>query len=196
MAYQNRSNQPNWRRHSVKKKRRKFRKKFNKQLMIKNAVLIIAALFILGSIFSLGIFAWAVKDLPNPDELIDRNVIQSTKIYDSTGDHLLYEIHGDKNRTLVTLEEIPQTLINATIAVEDQQFYKHTGFNPIRIFKGVVIGQLFEGRANVCSTSVLSRKGTRASREKHMEFRSSHFNRCSNLYSKWSNRDSFRVFES
>jgi len=152
MAYQNRSKQPNWRRHDVKKKRRKLIKKFNKQLLIKNAVLIMAALFVLGSIFALGIFAWAVKDLPNPDELIDRNVIQSTKIYDSTGDHLLYEIHGDKNRTLVTLEDIPQTLIDATISVEDQQFYKHTGFNPIRIFKGVVIGQLFEGYASGGST--------------------------------------------
>ncbi|MFH1142680.1 MAG: PBP1A family penicillin-binding protein [Candidatus Uhrbacteria bacterium] len=152
MTYQNRSKQPNWRRHSVSKKRRKLFKKFNKQLLIKNAVLIVTALFILGSIFALGIFAWAVKDLPNPDELIDRNVIQSTKIYDSTGEHLLYEIHGDKNRTLVSLEDIPQTLIDATISVEDQQFYKHTGFNPIRIFKGVVLGQLFEGYASGGST--------------------------------------------
>jgi 1A family penicillin-binding protein len=152
MAYQYTKQGPSWRRHKLKKRRKRPFKKFDKKTLMKNVILAIAAIFVLGLIFSLGVFAWAVKDLPNPDELIDRNVVQSTKIYDSTGEHLLYEIHGDKNRTLVELEDIPQSLIDATITVEDQQFYKHSGFNPVRIFKGVVIGQLFDGYATGGST--------------------------------------------
>ncbi|MBU0531232.1 MAG: PBP1A family penicillin-binding protein [Candidatus Uhrbacteria bacterium] len=158
MAYQYKDVGPSWRRHKINNKKRGkiklpgFLKKIDKKMLTKNAALIIIAAVVLGSIFMLGVFAWATKDLPDPDELIVREVAQSTKIFDQSGEHLLYEIHGNENRTLVQLDELPQYLIDATISVEDQQFYKHGGFNPVRIFKGVVFGTLFKGRAEGGST--------------------------------------------
>ena len=77
---------------------------------------------------------------------------QTTKIYDRTGERLLYEIHGDKNRTLIKLEEIPEIVKNATIAIEDQQFYKHQGFNPFRMAVGIVWGMITKGRPQGGST--------------------------------------------
>lgn len=93
---------------------------------------IIAILVIFGAFFSiiaLSMIIWISRDLPNPNQLINREIAQSTKIFDRTGTHILYEIHGDQKRTLVTLKEIPLTAQQATIAVEDKNFYKHGGFS-------------------------------------------------------------------
>ncbi len=136
---------------SWKKRRFKWPFKPSKQLW-KNVALACLALVVGGSLFGLAAFAWVSRDLPDPNKLLDREVEQSTKIYDRTGEHLLYEIHGNKNRTLVKLDDIPDVMVNATLAVEDQQFFKHSGFNPVRILKGVVLGVIFKGRAQGGST--------------------------------------------
>ncbi|MBI5221824.1 MAG: PBP1A family penicillin-binding protein [Candidatus Magasanikbacteria bacterium] len=89
----------------------------------------------LGSLFLLG---WVAKDLPNPNKIIDRSVALSTKIYDRTGQTLLYDIHGNEKRTLIPLNEIPKTLIDATLAAEDREFYKHKGFSITGIIRSVL----------------------------------------------------------
>ena len=84
--------------------------------------------------------AWVSKDLPDPDKLTDRQVAQSTKIYDRTGNHLLYEIFGDEKRTIVELEQIPKNLINGLVATEDTKFYEHKGIRPSSILRSIVVG--------------------------------------------------------
>ncbi|MBU3956962.1 PBP1A family penicillin-binding protein [Patescibacteria group bacterium] len=80
------------------------------------------------------LFYWyVIKDLPHPDRLITREQIVSTKIYDRHGE-LLYKIYRNQNRTLVPLNDIPLSLIQATIAIEDAEFYRHYGFS----FKGII----------------------------------------------------------
>ncbi|MCH7951524.1 transglycosylase domain-containing protein [Patescibacteria group bacterium] len=69
-----------------------------------------------------------VKDLPNPNRLITRDQIVSTKIYDRNG-RLLFKIFKNENRTLVDLENIPPHFIEATIAIEDKNFYRHAGYS-------------------------------------------------------------------
>ena len=76
-----------------------------------------AACFLLGVIVLTVAFAWYGRDLPDPNTLLDRNVPQSTKIYDRTGETLLYEIHGAEKRTLIKLEDLPPYAVQATIAV-------------------------------------------------------------------------------
>lgn len=71
-----------------------------------------------------------MKDLPSPSKLITYDIPQTTKIYDRNNT-LLYEIYTDQNRTLVKLSQIPTQLRQATIAIEDKDFYKHQGVNPI-----------------------------------------------------------------
>ncbi|MBN2854049.1 PBP1A family penicillin-binding protein [Patescibacteria group bacterium] len=91
-------------------------------------------------IFLIGFLSVAIiaRGLPDPNKLIDRELAQTTKIYDRTGETVLYEIHGDQQRTLVSLDEIPDYVKWAAIAVEDKNFYKHNGVSILGILRGVV----------------------------------------------------------
>ncbi len=95
---------------------------------LKRAIKFLLALFfivlVLGSASLIGSFVYFSKALPDPNRLIDRKVAQSTKIYDRTGEHLLYEIHGDENRTIVKLQDIPKHTIDAVVALEDKDFFQ------------------------------------------------------------------------
>lgn len=85
--------------------------------------------------------------LPSPNKLIDRQVAESTKIYDREGKTILYEIHGDQKRTLVTVDQIPESVRQATIAIEDKDFYKHGGFSVWAMFRTAVTDVLFHKSA-------------------------------------------------
>lgn len=68
------------------------------------------------------------KDLPSPAKLAQYNIPISTKIYDRNG-KLLFDIFADQNRSPVPLSEMPKNLQEATISIEDKNFYKHQGVN-------------------------------------------------------------------
>lgn len=72
--------------------------------------------------------AWILYDLPSPQTLETGNLPVSTKIFDRNG-KLIYEIYTNQRRTPVKLEELPDYIKQATIAIEDKDFYKHHGFS-------------------------------------------------------------------
>lgn len=94
--------------------------------------------FILGALFSLvfvflpSLFLIFIQDLPNPTQLSLTQPALTSKIYDRNGT-LLYQLYADQNRVLVPLSEIPKNLVNATIAIEDKNFYKNRGFDLLAI---------------------------------------------------------------
>lgn len=90
-----------------------------------------------GGILFLGYAAWVSRELPNPNGVIDRDLTVSSKIYDRKGETILYDVHGNIKRTIVTLNEIPDYAQKATIAVEDREFYKHRGFSVTGIIRSV-----------------------------------------------------------
>lgn len=120
----------------------------DKKTLIKNLVLLAVGGVLLLAILFLGLYAWYLRDLPDPNTLITRDVQLSTKIYDRTGEHLLYEIAGDEKRTLVTLADIPDDLEHAVLTAEDQKFYEHHGID----FKGMLRAVLFGGSRGGGST--------------------------------------------
>lgn len=81
------------------------------------------------------LFAWYSRDLPQPDKIVRREGF-ATKIFDRNGE-LLYDVFADQRRTPVTLEQIPQVLREATVAIEDKNFYKHEGFDPLGVVRAV-----------------------------------------------------------
>ena len=88
-------------------------------------------------------------NLPSPDQIIRRDGF-STKILDRNGE-VLYDIYVDQNRTHVELESIPLYLRQATVAIEDKNFYEHQGFDPLGMLRGFT--RLFtRGRAQGGST--------------------------------------------
>ena len=113
----------------------------------KTIALIALTLFII--LFSLFIF---LKDLPSPTNLNKPSAYPiSTKILDRNG-NLLYEIYADQNRTPVKLDDLPQYLKQATIAIEDQNFYRHHGFDTgglIRALWKTLTGQRLEGGSTI-----------------------------------------------
>ena len=63
----------------------------------------------------------------------------STKIYDKTGEVLLYDMHQDVRRTVVPLDQISDYVKKATISIEDSGFYSHHGIEPLAIVRAVFI---------------------------------------------------------
>jgi penicillin-binding protein 1C len=79
-------------------------------------------------VISIGFFVWLFWGVPLPTNLASETLPVSTKIYDRNG-KLIYEIFADQRRTPITLTELPQDLKDATIAIEDKDFYKHYGYS-------------------------------------------------------------------
>jgi len=100
----------------------------------------------------IGVFAYFIKDLPDPNKVNKRVVAESTKIYDRTGEHVLYEIHGEEKRTLISFEEMPKSIKYATIASEDQDFYSHYGIKFSSIARAVLKDILNRGASQGGST--------------------------------------------
>ncbi len=90
---------------------------------------IIAATFAGLFLVVLALFLWIAKDLPSPNKINSKISAQTTKLYDRTGQNVLVEIYGDKNRSVVELDQIPVDCRNATIALEDKNFYKQGAFS-------------------------------------------------------------------
>lgn len=120
----------------------KKRKKYIKKLIT------IAIVFGVFGLLSVSIYVIAIsRGLPNPNQLIDREIAQSTKIYDRSGENVLYEISGDQKRTLVTLNEIPDHVKQATIAIEDKNFYEHGAFSVWAMFRTLITNTIFNRSA-------------------------------------------------
>ncbi len=100
--------------------------------LLAKAALAGAVMLFIGGTF---LILWASRDLPDPNRLQDRQVAQSTKIYDRAGEHLLYEIYQDQRRTMVELEEMAPWLPKAVVAIEDKHFYEHGGIRVISILR-------------------------------------------------------------
>lgn len=118
------------------------------------------------------VFTWLIalysRDLPDPNRFLERNIPESTKIYDRTGKILLYDIHGEEKRTLVNLENIAPTAKWATIVAEDRNFYNHKGFDLKGILRAVLVdiikGQKAQGGSTITQqfikNAVLTREKT------------------------------------
>lgn len=71
-------------------------------------------------------FLYIFWGIPLPTQLTSQQVPISTKIFDRKG-NLIYEVYAEKRSTPVALDELPDYVKEATIAIEDKDFYKHYG---------------------------------------------------------------------
>ena len=116
---------------------------------------IIILLILLGFIiFALSELSKIAKELPDPKQLLDSHQIkQSSKIYDRTGEVLLYEIYNEEKRTIIPFEEMPDYIKKATISIEDKNFYNHIAFDwraILRAFKtNILEGRVAQGGSTI-----------------------------------------------
>ncbi len=98
--------------------RKVFKKPTRKTLIVYGRIAL--PLLLLAGIF----YYFILRDLPSPISLTSGNIPQSTQIYDRNGT-LLYNIYEKKNQVFIPLATIPNNVQNATIAIEDRDFYHH-----------------------------------------------------------------------
>lgn len=125
-------------------KKNKLKKKKSNRIKVKKTLGM--GLIIILAFFGYNLF----KDMPNPKKLSSGEYSESSQIMDRNG-KILYEIYIDKNRNSVNLSDVPDKMIKATLAIEDNNFYKHAGFD----LKGIIRGlfrTLFQGRLQGGST--------------------------------------------
>ncbi len=110
----------------------------------------------IGVLSVLFLFVWYSKDLPSPTKVVRRDGY-SSKVYDRNN-KVLYDIYDDAKRDPVNFSDIPDYLKQATVAVEDKDFYKHKGFDPLTPFR--IIKNAFYFR-KVTGGSTLTQQLTR-----------------------------------
>lgn len=119
---------------------RQFRRRFRmtrSNLKFATTAAVVGFFIVVGLVLFVGIlFAWYAKDLPRPDK-VQRSDGLSTVIMDRNGESL-YDIYQDANRIPVELSVIPQYCREATVAVEDKDFYKHQGLSTAGIARALV----------------------------------------------------------
>lgn len=121
-------------------------KKISFRLSPIQAVVLSSTLIVLGLFYLL-----ILKDLPSPADLVNRPPSLSTKIYDRQ-QKLLFTFYKDQNRSLISLTEIPPYFKQATLAIEDSQFYHHQGISwsgIIRSFSQIVFKQQLQGGSTI-----------------------------------------------
>ena len=103
--------------------------------MVRLAALVLISL-VVGVVGMVAGLAYIARDLPSPDRVVRREGF-STKIYDRNGKQL-YDVFENERRIPVSLTDVPEVLRQATIAIEDRNFYSHQGFDPWGIFRAAV----------------------------------------------------------
>jgi 1A family penicillin-binding protein len=108
-----------------------------------------------------GVYAYYAQQVPPPEmiEVQTSESFKTTKIYDRTGTKLLYEVFDPRwgSRTVVPIDQIPDHLKYATIAIEDQDFYTNPGVNIKGVIRAAyvdVTGQGFEGGSSITTLLV------------------------------------------
>lgn len=110
-----------------KRQLRRFTSKYKRLRLFKWLTILLVGGFLFSIVFMIGAFAWFSRDLPAPDKIVRREGF-STQIY-SRDNELLYDIYNNVQREPVDFNNVPANLKNATVAVEDKNFYKHQGFD-------------------------------------------------------------------
>ncbi|KKU50278.1 MAG: Penicillin-binding protein, 1A family [Parcubacteria group bacterium GW2011_GWA1_47_10] len=95
-----------------------------------------AVILLIGGLFILWV---ASLRIPALESISERRIDQSTKIYDRTGEILLYDMSKDVRREAVPFEDISPYAKAATIAIEDKDFYSHNGFVLSSFIRAVVV---------------------------------------------------------
>ncbi len=110
-----------------------------------------------------------LKELPSPRRLTAKdNFAVSSQIFDRHGT-LLYEIYGQENRIPVDLDKLPPHVLQATIAIEDKNFYHHWGFDLrgiVRAVRNNLTSQNLEGGSTITQQLV---KNAFLTREKTLQ---------------------------
>jgi len=131
----------------------RIKHQFREQPLRSGIIAGLLALIALG-VIGLAYFAVIAAQLPNEDQISNIQIPNSTKIYDRTGEVLLYDLAQDQKRTIVPIESIPDVMKYATIDIEDQRFYSEaSGIDIKAIIRALAVdlihGSIVQGGSTI-----------------------------------------------
>lgn len=113
--------------------------------------LVLALFLFVGGVGLLWMLTLKIPDFDSYFE--DRIIAESTKLYDRTGEIVLYNAHDEVRRTIVSLENISDYAAKASIAIEDEDFYNHHGVQPSAIIRAFIAnlnaGEITQGGSTI-----------------------------------------------
>lgn len=138
---------------TTKNKAKKSKSKKIQRANLKARQLIKGLLGLFVVVFFIALFVLInfVRELPSPSRLGDQQLPLSTILTDRNG-QVLYEIYADTNRKQIKLKDLPDHVSQATIAIEDKDFYHHLGFSIAgitRAFKNNLLGDNLQGGSTI-----------------------------------------------
>lgn len=116
--------------------------KWGRKLTLIITKLILAAMLavcIIGASAGLGVFKGILSSAPDISNIDVSPSGFSTFVYDSEGHELAKLVAADSNRIPVTMEQIPEDMAHAFVAIEDERFYEHNGIDIKGILRAGVI---------------------------------------------------------
>jgi penicillin-binding protein 1A len=132
--------------------RRRHRRSGKKSSKILLGLGVVAALIAI-PLLSVGIWALDVAATAPPiDELKPIDKGENSQVFAADGTRLGF-IRSDESRTPIDLEDIPETMQDATIAIEDERFYEHEGVDANAILRALLenveAGEVVQGGSTI-----------------------------------------------
>ncbi len=138
-----------------KEKTKTRKKKRKREFTVLKAFKMLIVLLVIAGILAGGALGGValsiIKDAPDIDPSnINATLAQTSNIVDINGG-LIEKIQAPEFRTVVSLNEMPQHLLDAFIAIEDERFYDHMGVDPLGII-GAIMDNFKSGNLRGAST--------------------------------------------
>lgn len=107
-------------------------------ILLRNCCLLLLWIGILGCAFATGFLYSVVKEMPVLETLSVPRPALSSELFAADGQTSLGHVYLDENRVLVTSDQIPASLKQAFVSIEDRSFYTHIGVDPRGMARAVV----------------------------------------------------------
>ena len=119
--------------------------------LFRNILFIFIGLFLLGGLGATVLIVKAYRELPDLGPLIEGyNPVVPSKIYDTNGE--VIDILYKEIREIATIEEMPESLKNAYVAIEDRRFYTHHGFDVFGMGRAMIVNIITMSKAQGASS--------------------------------------------
>ena len=145
---------------------------------------VIGGLFVLGvAVVLLSVIITAISVGKINEESLYANIDRSSILYDVNGNEI-DTLHYTEDRTVVPIDEMPEDLKNAFIAIEDKTFYKHHGFNWRRM-GGAVLSKLTGRASSISGTSTITQQLARNAYLSEIKSQRSIHRKLSEMFIAW-----------
>ncbi|MEN6389876.1 MAG: penicillin-binding protein 1A [Syntrophomonas sp.] len=124
----------------------KRKRKINYKKIRSIVLVLFAVMFLCG----VGVVVYATSGMPpfDPEQLTGA---RTTEVLDDQG-KVVASLHAEENRTEITIDKVPKDLVNAFLAIEDQEFYNHHGVNFKGIARALIVNVQEGGKSQGAST--------------------------------------------